>query len=60
VMPLSDLFDPDADLEPAPFCDLSYSRCILSSKDIGSDGRCIVEDTNDSLQPRQLIAYRGK
>jgi hypothetical protein len=60
MMPLSDLFEPDTDLKPAPFCDLSYSRCILSSMDIGTDGRCILEDTDDSPHPRQLIAYRGK
>jgi hypothetical protein len=59
-MPLSDLFDPDTDLEPAPFCGLSFSRYILYSMDIGTDGRCIVEDTSDRPQPRQLIAYRSK
>jgi len=49
-MPLSDLFDADADLKPAPFGDLPYRRCILSGMDIGTDGRCSTEDTDDSPQ----------
>ena len=49
-MSLCDLSDANADVEAAPFDNLSYRRCILSPMDVGTDGRCIAENTSDGEQ----------
>jgi hypothetical protein len=68
-MLLSELFDADADSGSAPFGDVSYKQCKLSSTVFDTGGRCIAEDTTGSPQagavqavdmPGNLVADRGK